>query len=113
MGSLIRLESRMRRRREQLWLAGLPAHLSRVLRAGQLQNYFMTTTMVSDALYRTAKAEQRLLTSFPAGWDLARQDAAFVDIRVELLQDVCRHMVAADEIDEATPVRAVFAGAGS
>jgi N-acetylglucosaminyldiphosphoundecaprenol N-acetyl-beta-D-mannosaminyltransferase len=112
LGSLIRLESQMRRRREQLWLADLPAHLSRVLRAGQLQNYFMTTTMVSDALYRTAKAEQRLLTSFSSGWDVSHRDAAFVDVRVELLQDVCRHMVTADEIEETTPVRAVFAGAG-
>ena len=64
LGSLIRLESQMRRRREQLWLAELPAHLSRVLRIGQLHNYFMTTTMVSDALYRTSKAEQRLLAVF-------------------------------------------------
>jgi len=110
LGSLIRLESQMRRRREQLWLAEVPAHLSRLLRAGQLQSYFMTTSMVSDALYRTAKAEQRLLASFPGAWDLARQDAAFVDVRVELLQDVCRHMVTADEIEEATTVRAVFAG---
>jgi N-acetylglucosaminyldiphosphoundecaprenol N-acetyl-beta-D-mannosaminyltransferase len=112
LGSLIRLESKMRRRREQLWLAELPAHLIRVLRAGQLQDYFMTTTMVSDALYRTAKAEQRMLTSFPAGWNLAKQDVAFLDVRVELLQDVCRHMVNADEVDEPTPVRAVFAGVG-
>jgi hypothetical protein len=32
LASLIQLESRMRRRREQLWLAELPSHLSRVLR---------------------------------------------------------------------------------
>jgi N-acetylglucosaminyldiphosphoundecaprenol N-acetyl-beta-D-mannosaminyltransferase len=112
LGSLIRLESQMRRRREQLWLAEMPAHLSRVLRAGQLHNYFMTTTMVSDALYRTAKAEQRLLATVPTGWDLERRDASFVDVRVELLQDVCRHMVSADEIEEATTVQAVFAGVG-
>ena len=70
LGSLIRLQSSMRSRREQLWLAELPAHLSRVLRTGQLHNYFMTTTMVSDALYRTAKAEQRLLASFTPAWGL-------------------------------------------
>ncbi len=112
LGALIRLESQMRRRREQLWLAELPAHLSRILRSGQLHNYFMTTTMVSDALYRTAKAEQRLLASFPTSWDLNRQDAAYVDVRVELLQDVCRRMISVEEIEDATPVRAVFANAG-
>jgi hypothetical protein len=93
-------------------LAELPAHLSRVLRAGQLQNYFMTTTMVGDALYRTAKAEQRLLATVPPAWDLERHEAAFVDVRVELLQDVCRHMVTADEVEGAILVPAVFASAG-
>jgi hypothetical protein len=112
LGSLIRLESRMRRRREQLWLAELPAHLSRVLRTGQLHNYFMTTTMVSDALYRTAKAEQRLLASFSPAWELNRQDMARVDVRVELLQDVCRRIISADETKETTLVPTAFASAG-
>jgi N-acetylglucosaminyldiphosphoundecaprenol N-acetyl-beta-D-mannosaminyltransferase len=111
LGSLIRLESQMRRRREQLWLAELPTHLSRILRSGQLHNYFMTTTMVSDALYRTAKAEQRLLASFPSGWDLNRQDAEYVDVRVELLQDVCRRMISVEEVEDAPLVPTVFANA--
>jgi N-acetylglucosaminyldiphosphoundecaprenol N-acetyl-beta-D-mannosaminyltransferase len=112
LGSLIYLESRMRRRREQLWLAALPAHLGRVLRTGQLHNYFMTTTMVSDALYRTAKAEQRLLASFTPAWGSFRQEMAYVDVRMELLQDVCRQIVAVTENDESTLVPAAFAGAG-
>jgi anti-anti-sigma regulatory factor len=103
LGSLIRLESRMRRRREQLWLAELPAHLSRVLRSGQLHKYFMTTTMVSDALYRTAKAEQRLLATFTPPRELERENTAQVDVRVELLQNVCRQIIATENCKELRP----------
>jgi len=112
LGSLIHLESLMRRRREQLWLAEMPSHLSRVLRSGQLHNYFMTTTMVSDALYRTAKAEQRLLASFTPAWGSLRDETGFVDVRVELLQDVCRRIIAVDETEESTLVPTAFASAG-
>ncbi len=112
LGSLIHLESLMRRRREQLWLAELPSHLSRVLRSGQLHNYFMTTTMVSDALYRTAKAEQRLLASFTPAWGHFQDGAACVDVRIELLQDVCRRIIAVDETEDSTLVPAAFASMG-
>jgi N-acetylglucosaminyldiphosphoundecaprenol N-acetyl-beta-D-mannosaminyltransferase len=112
LGSLIHLESRMRRRREQLWLAELPAHLGRILRAGQLHNYFMTTTMVSDALYRTAKAEQRLLASFTPPWGRFRKETAYVDVRMELLQDVCRQIVAVSETEDSTLVPTAFASVG-
>jgi N-acetylglucosaminyldiphosphoundecaprenol N-acetyl-beta-D-mannosaminyltransferase len=112
LGSLIYLESRMRRRREQLWLAELPVHLGRILRTAQLHNYFMTTTMVSDALYRTAKAEQRLLASFTPAWGLLRQETAYVDVRMELLQDVCRHIIAVEETEDSTLVSAAYASAG-
>jgi len=96
LGSLIQLQSRMRRRREQLWLAELPVHLARVLKTGQLHNFFMTTTMVSDALYRTAKAERRLLASFTTAWEPGRQEVPYVDVRVELLRGVCRRMIVAE-----------------
>jgi N-acetylglucosaminyldiphosphoundecaprenol N-acetyl-beta-D-mannosaminyltransferase len=112
LGCLIRLQSRMRRRREQLWLAELPAHLSRVLRTGQLHNYFMTTTMVSDALYRTAKLEQRLLASFTPAWGLSRQETPYVDVRVELLRGVCRRMIVAEESEDPALSPAAFASAG-
>ena len=106
LGTLIALESRMRRRREQLWLAELPPRLTRILRRGQLHNYFMTTTMVSDALYRTAKAEQRLLASFTPPMGISQEETAFVDVRVELLQDVCRRIIATNETGESTFVPA-------
>jgi N-acetylglucosaminyldiphosphoundecaprenol N-acetyl-beta-D-mannosaminyltransferase len=112
LGSLVYLESRMRRRREQLWLAELPAHLGRILRTGQLHNYFMTTTMVSDALYRTAKAEQRLLASFTPPLGQFRKEMAYVDVRTELLQDVCRRIVAVTETEDTTLVPAAFASVG-
>ncbi len=111
LGSLIQLESRMRRRREQLWLAGIPAHLGRILRTGQLQNYFMTTTMVSDALYRTAKAEQKLLARFAGDWGRTRQEATYVDVRMEMLQDVCRRIIATEETEKATLIPPAFASA--
>jgi anti-anti-sigma factor len=112
LGSLISLESRMRRRQEQLWLAELPAHLGRILRTGQLHNYFMTTTMVSDALYRTAKAEQRLLASFTPPWGQFRKETAYVDVRMELLQDVCRRIVAVTETEDSTLAPTAFASMG-
>lgn len=111
LASLIRLESGMRRRREQLWLAGLPPHLLRILRSGRLHNYFMTTTMVSDALYRTAKAEQRMLASvIPIR--SSRREAVNVDVRVELLQDVCQRIISTEEINQTALAPAAFAGVG-
>ena len=112
LGSLLRLGARMRHQREQLWLAEVPSHLSRILRAGQLHNYFMTTTMVSDALYRTAKAEQRLLANFTPTWGMSRQKTPLMDVRLELLQDVCRRIIPAQEIEDTPLVSAAFATAG-
>jgi len=109
-GSLIYLENRMRRRHEQLWLAGLPRHLRRVLHAGQLRNYFLTTTMVGDALYRTARAEQRQLAELTPAPTAYRQQAA--QVRIELLQNACRRIVSATESTEATLTPAAFANAG-
>jgi hypothetical protein len=68
--------------------------------------------MVSDALYRTAKAEQRLLASFTPTWGLERQETAHMDVRVELLQDVCRRIIAAEETEGTTLVPVAFASAG-
>ncbi len=112
LGSLIDLESRMRRRQVQLWLAAVPGHLWRVLRTGQLHNYFMTTTMVSDALYRTAKAEQRLLAQFTRAQGSFREDTAPVDVRVELLQNFCRRIVGVAGSEEAASAPTAFAPAG-
>lgn len=111
LASLLRLESRMRRRREQLWLAEVPSHLSRIFRSGQLHRYFMTTTMVGDALYRTAKAEQRMLANITPIWGDS-DESQDVDIRIETLQDVCRSLIAARAIDQPMLAPAAFAIAG-
>jgi N-acetylglucosaminyldiphosphoundecaprenol N-acetyl-beta-D-mannosaminyltransferase len=111
LGSLIHLESRMRQRHEQLWLAEVPVHLGRVIRSGRLQSYFMTTRMVSDALYRTAKAEQRLLASFTPSWGPFREDGLRVDVRMELLQNVCRRILSSDEAEDSELVPNLFASA--
>ena len=108
LGTLIEMETRMRRREEQLWLAELPAHMSRVLRAGQLQNYFMTTTMVSDALYRTAKAEQRVLARLTPARGAVRQQVVPIGVRMELLQNVCRSIVSVHESEESALAPAIF-----
>jgi N-acetylglucosaminyldiphosphoundecaprenol N-acetyl-beta-D-mannosaminyltransferase len=110
LGSLIFLESRMRRRREQLWLAGMPNHLRRVLHTGQLRNFFLTTTMVTDALYRTAKAEQRELAGFTPALGTFRQQSAHV--RIELLQNVCRRIVSATESTQTALTPPAFANIG-
>jgi hypothetical protein len=68
--------------------------------------------MVSDALYRTAKAEQRLLASFTPALGLNKWEAGHLDVRVEMLQDVCRRIVTAEETEEVTLVPAAFASAG-
>jgi len=118
LGSLIQLQGRMHKRREQLWLAGLPTHISRVLRTGRLHNFFMTTTMVSDALYRTAKVEQRLLANLTPAWGVGDLETPHVDVRVELLRGVCQRMIEPynGEIEhqggDSTRTPAAFARAG-
>lgn len=110
LGSLIFLENRMRQRNEQLWLAGLPPHLRRVLHAGQLRNYFLTATMVSDALNRTARIEQQQLSDHTPAPGAYRQQPA--QVRVELLQNACRRIVSATEEAETVLTPAAFANAG-
>jgi hypothetical protein len=68
--------------------------------------------MVSDALYRTAKAEQRLLASFTPVWGQLKPEVGGVDVRMEMLQDVCRRMIAAEQSEEPTLAPAAFASAG-
>jgi N-acetylglucosaminyldiphosphoundecaprenol N-acetyl-beta-D-mannosaminyltransferase len=97
LGSLIHFENSMRQRREQLWLAQLPSHLERLLRSGRLHNYFLTTKLVSDALYRTAKVEQRLLARFTPPLGTFSEAALQVDVRMELLQGVCRSILSPAE----------------
>ena len=97
LGSLVTLSSQ-RREYQHLWLAELPTHLLRVLHTSRLGKLFMTTTSVNDALYRTAQAEQKLLadmqqhTSSLAVSGPGYPGPARVQIRAELLQNVCQNL---------------------
>lgn len=97
LGSLIHLMSATRESHEQLWLAEPPPHLVRVLQGARLNGLFMTTSTVSDALHRTARAEERALrlaqTPARGNWPQPQP----VQIRVELLQDVCMKITAASQ----------------
>ena len=89
LGALIQVSSTMRRSHLQLWLAEMPPHLLRILQSAHLNTHFMCTPSVDDALYRTAKAEHREMlrrAAKPAG----RMSPATVQVRLELLEDICQ-----------------------
>jgi N-acetylglucosaminyldiphosphoundecaprenol N-acetyl-beta-D-mannosaminyltransferase len=95
LGSLISIASEIRRVRGQLWLAEMRPHLQRVINGSRLAGLFMTTSSVADALHRTARAEHRLFNSEIID-NLGQPVESPVRIRVELLQDVCRKVTAAN-----------------
>jgi N-acetylglucosaminyldiphosphoundecaprenol N-acetyl-beta-D-mannosaminyltransferase len=113
LGSLITLGSKMRKRHEQLWLAAIPAHLRRILRSAQLHNYFMTTTIVRDALNRTAKMEQRVLGRFGPALRPLRSELSHVNTHVEGLQDVCKRIIGAEDPETSGFSPATFVSVGS
>jgi anti-anti-sigma factor len=86
LGSLIQVASAIRQSHRQLWLAEMRPHLLRMLQSAHLNKHFMTTTSVDDALYRTAKAEQRAFAAQGA----SRTASNTVQMRFELLQDICQ-----------------------
>ncbi len=96
LGSLVSTASEIRAARGQLWLAEMRPHLQRVIHGARLAGLFMTTTSVSDALHRTARAEQRLFHNSHAVKSLGHGPEDPVQVRVELLQDVCRKVTAAN-----------------
>jgi N-acetylglucosaminyldiphosphoundecaprenol N-acetyl-beta-D-mannosaminyltransferase len=96
LGSLISTASEIRDARGQLWLAEMPPHLQRVINGSRLAGLFMTTSSVNDALHRTARAEQRIFHNSLALQGIEHPTENPVQIRVELLQDVCRKVTAAN-----------------
>jgi N-acetylglucosaminyldiphosphoundecaprenol N-acetyl-beta-D-mannosaminyltransferase len=96
LGSLITIASAIRDARGQLWLAEMRPHLQRVINGSRLAGLFMTTSSVSDAIHRTARAEQKMFhhsRTIPGPGHLLENP---VQIRVEILQDVCRKVTAAN-----------------
>ena len=94
LGSLVHLMTSMQRLKLQLWLAEMRPHLVRLLRTSRLDSYFKTTSSVSDALYRIAKTDLRPLPQIPGIQTFRRKTGAPVQIRVEVMQDVCQRMAA-------------------
>ncbi len=94
LGSLVQLMTSMQRLKLELWLADMRPHLVRLLRSSRLHSYFKTTSSVSDALYRIAKAELRSLPQMPTIQTLRRKSGSPVQVRVEVMQDVCQRVAA-------------------
>lgn len=92
LGFLVHLANKMQSRKRQLWLTGAPPHVTRVFRAGRMNRYFMTTSTVSDAIYRVRKSETHsdreavLVRTF-------NHSSRDMWLRAELLKDFCRRIV--------------------
>jgi N-acetylglucosaminyldiphosphoundecaprenol N-acetyl-beta-D-mannosaminyltransferase len=96
LGSLMSTASAIRDAHGQLWLAEMKPHLQRVINGSRLAGLFMTTTSVADAIHRTARAEQKMFhhaRTIPGPGHLLENP---VQVRVEILQDVCRKVTAAN-----------------
>jgi N-acetylglucosaminyldiphosphoundecaprenol N-acetyl-beta-D-mannosaminyltransferase len=96
LGSLVSIASEIRDNNGQIWLAEMPSHLQRVINGSRLAGLFMTTSSVRDALQRTERAEQRIFHDALALHSIEHPNENPVQIRVELLQDVCRKVTAAN-----------------
>jgi N-acetylglucosaminyldiphosphoundecaprenol N-acetyl-beta-D-mannosaminyltransferase len=104
LGLLVSVASEIREKGGQVWLAEMPSHMQRVINSSRLAGLFMTTSSVSDALQRTARAE---LKSFHHALGIHSVEGPVenpVQIRVELLQDVCRKVTAANASTSFDPV---------
>jgi N-acetylglucosaminyldiphosphoundecaprenol N-acetyl-beta-D-mannosaminyltransferase len=96
LGSLISIASEIRNVHGQLWLAEMKPHLQRVINSSRLAGLFMTTSSVNDALHRTARAEQRIFHHSRVIDGMGHSMETPVQVRVEVLQDVCRKVTAAN-----------------
>jgi N-acetylglucosaminyldiphosphoundecaprenol N-acetyl-beta-D-mannosaminyltransferase len=92
VGLLVHLAKLMKRRKRELWLAAMPPHGLRVLRAARMSHYFVSTSSVSDALYRIKKAENQLFSEGIVVHTLTPHSPD-IHVQVELLKDLCRRIV--------------------
>src|SRR5580698_3683698 len=105
LGSLVQVMTTMQKLKLQLWLAEMRPHLSRLLRSARLDSYFRTTSSVADALYRIDKTEQHVLVPTPSLQKVRHRASSPVQVRVEMMQDICQRMAAVNqgpELDFAT-----------
>ncbi|GGG93346.1 WecB/TagA/CpsF family glycosyltransferase [Silvibacterium dinghuense] len=95
LGALIAIGADLRARQSQFWLAEMRPHVQRLINGSRLAGLFMTTSSVGDALQRTERAELRMVqTAQPM--HIPGETESPVQVRVELLQDVCRKVGAAN-----------------
>jgi N-acetylglucosaminyldiphosphoundecaprenol N-acetyl-beta-D-mannosaminyltransferase len=88
IGFLVHLAKMMDRRNRQLWLADVPSHVIRLLRAARMDRYLVSAASVRDALYRIRRSEaQGMVIHAP---DYLSGD---LDVQVELVKSLCRKLV--------------------
>jgi N-acetylglucosaminyldiphosphoundecaprenol N-acetyl-beta-D-mannosaminyltransferase len=92
LGSMIQISSALRQSNRELWLAEMRPHLLRMLQSAHLNMYFMTTTSVDDAIHRAERVEQRHYARPAAARRSPRTAPATVQIRFEIMQDICRRI---------------------
>lgn len=97
LGSLAQLAPSMKRLKQQLWIAQMRPHVVRLMQTSRLEGHFMVTSSLSDALYRIAKADHRAFRPLLAPQRFARVGKKAVQVRVELLLDICNTMKAVNE----------------
>lgn len=109
LGSMIQISSALRQSKRELWLAEMRPHLRRMLQSAHLNMYFMTTTSVDDAIHRAERAEQRHHTRATATRRANRMAHATVQVRFEILQDICQK-IAVNTPDMRHTARGTSAG---
>lgn len=92
VGFLTHFAKMMKRRKQQLWLSAMPTHVIRVFRAARMNQYFVTTATVGDALYRIRKSENRFSSDVISVRTFATP-ARDLSVQVEMLKDFCRRIV--------------------
>lgn len=92
LGALVRWMTLMRRDGLQLWLAGMPAHVRRLVRSARVDHCFASATSVADAAYRIEKAERILPEELVAARSFSRQAREAASVQLEILQDLCKRI---------------------
>jgi N-acetylglucosaminyldiphosphoundecaprenol N-acetyl-beta-D-mannosaminyltransferase len=94
LASLLHTAIAMNNHHRRLFLAEMPVHLQRVLKAARLMHCFLTASTVGDAVYRVDRGEGRFQSELVA-FTGAGEGARSVHVQVELLKDFCERIIAA------------------
>ena len=99
LASLLHMAVAMNNNHRRLFLAEMPVHLQRVLKAARLMHCFLTAPTVGDAVYRVERGDGRLpseLAAFTGPGPATRP----VHVQVELLKDFCERIIAAGQASQ-------------